>query len=152
MLGLVMSTYGIAMMLGEFSLSQVSDRLGRKPVIMIGLVFFLAQFIGLAVSRDYILIAATFVIVGLGNALFDPTLSAYILDIIPQNIKGVFWVSRARRDRWEAFSGPPWSFCSLTSFRHRVFSWSQWAQCSLLLWCFGSPRQSRRQPGRSKGG
>jgi len=33
MLGLVMSTYGIAMMLGEFGFSQVSDRLGRKPVM-----------------------------------------------------------------------------------------------------------------------
>jgi MFS transporter, DHA1 family, multidrug resistance protein len=88
MLGLVMSTYGIAMMLGEFGLSQVSDRLGRKPVIMIGLLFFSAQFIGLAISRDYILIAATFVIAGLGNALFDPALNAYILDISPTEHHG----------------------------------------------------------------
>ena len=88
MLGLVMSTYGIAMMLGEFGLSQVSDRLGRKPVIMIGLLFFSAQFIGLAISRDYILIASTFVIAGLGNALFDPALNAYILDITPMEHHG----------------------------------------------------------------
>lgn len=95
MLGLVMNTYGIAMMLVEFSPSRMSDRLGRTPVILIGLVFFSAQFIGLAFSRNYILIA--------------------------------------------------------TTFRHRVFSWSQWAQYSLLLWCFGSPGQSHRQPGRNKG-
>jgi len=31
MLGLVMSTYGISMMLGEFSLSHLSDQWGRKP-------------------------------------------------------------------------------------------------------------------------
>ena len=83
MLGLVMSTYGVAMMLGEFSLSRLSDRLGRKPVIVLGLVLFAAQFIGLAFSRDYVLIAAAFVVAGLGNALFDPALSAYILDIAP---------------------------------------------------------------------
>jgi MFS family permease len=83
MLGMVMSTYGIAMTLGEFSLSRLSDRLGRKPVILLGLVLFAAQFIGLAFSRDYVLIALAFVIAGLGNALFDPALSAWILDIAP---------------------------------------------------------------------
>jgi MFS family permease len=83
MLGLVMSTYGIAMTLGEFFLSHLSDRLGRKPVIAIGLVLFAAQFIGLAIFQNYILIAATFVLAGLGNALFDPALSASIMDIAP---------------------------------------------------------------------
>jgi len=83
MLGLVMSTYGIAMTFGEFFLSHLSDRLGRKPVIVCGLIFFAAQFIGLAFFQNYILIAITFVIAGLGNALFDPALSASILDIAP---------------------------------------------------------------------
>jgi MFS family permease len=82
-LGLAMSTYGIAMALGEFGLSHLSDRLGRKPVILLGLILFLAQFIGLAFFRDSILIAVTFVIAGLGNALYDPALSASILDIAP---------------------------------------------------------------------
>jgi MFS family permease len=83
MLGLVMSTYGIAMTLGEFFLSHLSDRLGRKPVIVYGLILFAVQFIGLAFFRNYILIATTFVIAGLGNALFDPALNASILDIAP---------------------------------------------------------------------
>ena len=83
MLGLVMSTYGIAMMFGEFAFGGSSDRVGRKPVIIIGLMFFSAQFIGLAFFRNYVLIAATFVIAGLGNALYDPALTASILDISP---------------------------------------------------------------------
>jgi len=83
MLGLVMSTYGISMALGEFGLSRLSDRLGRKPVILLGLALFSVQFVGLAFFRNYMLIAATFVIAGLGNALFDPALSASILDIAP---------------------------------------------------------------------
>jgi DHA1 family multidrug resistance protein-like MFS transporter len=83
MLGLVMSTYGVALMLGEFGLSHLSDRFGRKPVIIVGLALFSAQFIGLAFSRNYALIAVTFVLAGLGNALFDPALSASVLDIAP---------------------------------------------------------------------
>ena len=81
MLGLVMSTYGIAMTLGEFGLSRLSDRLGRKPVILIGMLLFMAQFVGLALFRNYILIAVSFVIAGLGNALFDPALNASVLDV-----------------------------------------------------------------------
>jgi MFS transporter, DHA1 family, multidrug resistance protein len=83
MLGLVMSTYGIAFMLGEFGLGHLSDRLGRKPVIVIGMLLFTAQFLGLALARDYAFIAVSFVVAGLGNALFDPAMSAAILDITP---------------------------------------------------------------------
>jgi MFS family permease len=83
MLGLVMSTYGIAMAFGEFGLSRSSDRLGRKPIIILGVLLFLAQFIGLALFRNYIWIAVSFIIAGLGNALYDPALSASILDIAP---------------------------------------------------------------------
>lgn len=88
MLGLVMSTYGIAFMLGEFGLSHLSDRLGRKPVIAAGLILFTAQFLGLAFGRSYAVIAASFVIAGLGNALFDPALSAALLDITPAEHHG----------------------------------------------------------------
>jgi len=87
-LGLMMSTYGIAMMLGEFTLSRLSDRIGRKPVLLIGLVMFSAQFIGLAFFRNYLLIATSFIIAGFGNALFDPALSAYFLDIAPAERHG----------------------------------------------------------------
>jgi DHA1 family tetracycline resistance protein-like MFS transporter len=82
-LGLMMSTYGVAMLVGELTLGRLSDRWGRKPVITLGLVLFSAQFIGMAFFRDYLLIAAAFLLAGLGNALYDPALSASILDISP---------------------------------------------------------------------
>ena len=82
-LGLVMSTYGVAFMFGEFALGQLSDRLGRKPVLVLGLLLFSAQFIGLVLFHDVTWIVVTFILAGLGNALYDPALSAYILDITP---------------------------------------------------------------------
>jgi len=83
MLGLMMSTYGVALMFGEFGFGRFSDRFGRKPVIIIGLMLFSAQFIGMAFFRNHVLIAVTFVTAGLGNALYDPALTASILDISP---------------------------------------------------------------------
>jgi MFS family permease len=82
-LGLVMSAYGVSLMAGEFGLSQLSDRWGRKPVILLGLVLFSAQFFGLAFFHNHLLITAAFLVAGLGNALYDPALSATLLDIAP---------------------------------------------------------------------
>jgi MFS family permease len=84
MLGLTMSTYGIALMLGEIALGHLSDRLGRRPLIVLGAILFSAQFFGLAFFRSYLWLSLSFVIAGLGNALYDPALSASILDISPQ--------------------------------------------------------------------
>jgi len=82
-LGLVMSTYGMACTFGEFALGQLSDRLGRKPVLVLGLALFSAQFVGLVIFRDVNWIVVSFILAGLGNALYDPALSAHILDITP---------------------------------------------------------------------
>lgn len=82
-LGLVIGAYGLAFMLGEFTLGQLSDRLGRKPVLVLGLALFSAQFLGLVLFHDATWIMVSFILAGLGNALYDPALSAHILDITP---------------------------------------------------------------------
>jgi len=82
-LGFVLGAYGFAFMFGEFALGQLSDRLGRRPVLMLGLALFSAQFIGLVIFRDATWLVASFLLAGLGNALLDPALSAQLLDITP---------------------------------------------------------------------
>jgi len=82
-LGLVMSAFGVAFMIGEFALGGLSDRLGRKPVLVLGLALFTAQFVGLVIFQDATWIVISFILAGLGNALYDPPLSALILDITP---------------------------------------------------------------------
>lgn len=83
-LGFVMSAYGLAFMAGEFALGQLSDRAGRRPVLVLGLALFSAQFAGLLFFRDTTLIIISFLVAGLGNALYDPALSALVLDITPE--------------------------------------------------------------------
>jgi MFS family permease len=84
-LGFMMSTYGLACTFGEFSLGRLSDRLGRKPVLVLGLALFSAQFVGLVIFRDVTWIVVSFVLAGLGNAIYDPALSALILDLTPSD-------------------------------------------------------------------
>ena len=80
-LGLVMGAFGLAFMVGEFALGQLSDRLGRKPVLVLGLALFSAQFVGLVIFQDMTWIMVSFILAGLGNALYDPALNALLLDI-----------------------------------------------------------------------
>lgn len=82
-LGLAMSMFGLTVMLGELGLGQLSDRLGRKPVLLVGLVLFSAQFLGLILFREFAWITLSFTIAGLGNALYDTALCALILDVSP---------------------------------------------------------------------
>ena len=79
-----MSAYGLAFMAGEFALGQLSDRAGRKPVLVLGLALFSAQFAGLLFFRNTTLIIISFLLAGIGNALYDPALSALVLDITPE--------------------------------------------------------------------
>jgi MFS family permease len=83
-LGFVMSTYGMAFMSGAFVLGQLSDRRGRKPALVLGMALFSAQFIGLVFFHQAAWIVLSFMVAGLGNALFDPALGATILDISPR--------------------------------------------------------------------
>lgn len=82
-----MSTFGVACLFGEVALSRLSDCLGPNPVLLLGLVLFSAQFVGLAVFRDVTWIVVSFILAGVSNAIYDPALSAYILDITPPEHK-----------------------------------------------------------------
>ena len=86
-LGWIMSTFGMTCMFGEIVLGRLSDRFGRKPVLILGLTLFSAQFVGLTICRDTTWIVVSFILAGLGNAIYDPALSAHILDITPPEYK-----------------------------------------------------------------
>ncbi len=81
--GAVISLYGWATMIGSLSLGRSSDRFGRRPVLVVGLVLHAALYGGLLLSDAYGVIIATFVVAGVGEALVNPALTAAYLDITP---------------------------------------------------------------------
>ncbi|MDJ0770960.1 MAG: MFS transporter [Ilumatobacter sp.] len=82
--GAMISCYGWAALIGHLALGRSSDRFGRKPILVLGLVLHSAQYCGLMLSDVYGVIIAAFVIAGLGEALVNPALSAAYLDITPE--------------------------------------------------------------------
>ena len=79
--GIVVGAYGIAMVFGQLVLGQLSDRWGRKPLVMIGLLVSLSLYVGMAMLNSFMGMAIVAAVAGLGQALYSPALSAFVLDI-----------------------------------------------------------------------
>lgn len=79
--GIVVGAYGVAMVFGQLVLGQLSDQWGRKPLVMIGLIISMSLYIGMAMLDSFVGMAIVASISGLGQALYSPALSAFVLDI-----------------------------------------------------------------------
>ncbi|MCP5097442.1 MAG: MFS transporter [Chloroflexi bacterium] len=79
--GMVVGAYGLAMVFGQTVLGRTSDRYGRKPVILIGILLNSLLYIGMAIVVSFQMMMLFAVAAGLGSALIAPALSALYLDI-----------------------------------------------------------------------
>ena len=79
--GLVVGVYGLAMVIGQTALGRLSDRFGRKPVIVVGALLTAMFYAGLAVVTSFSLVILVALVAGLGSALMSPAVSAFYLDI-----------------------------------------------------------------------
>jgi len=80
-LGIIVGGYGLAMLIGQAGLGQLSDRYGRKPLIVLGLLLSGALFPGLIFLQQFGWLVLVAVVSGIGGALVSPALSAAYLDI-----------------------------------------------------------------------
>src|SRR5260370_9882249 len=69
------------MLVGQARLGQLSDRYGRKPLIVLGLLLSFMLYPGLIFIHQFGLIFVVAAVAGTGGALVTPALSAAYLDI-----------------------------------------------------------------------
>jgi DHA1 family tetracycline resistance protein-like MFS transporter len=82
--GVVVGVYGVAMVVGQTALGQASDRFGRRPVIVLGMLLTVSFYLGLAAVTWFPLTLLVAFVAGLGMALTSPAVSAFYLDITPE--------------------------------------------------------------------
>jgi DHA1 family tetracycline resistance protein-like MFS transporter len=85
--GILVGIYGLFSVAGQIGLGQLSDKWGRKPLILAGLVPNMLFFAGLAVLTDYYLMMIGAAFAGLGNALIAPAANAFYLDITAEEYR-----------------------------------------------------------------
>jgi multidrug resistance protein len=79
--GLLAGVLGLAMVLGQIFLGGLSDKYGRKPVIILGLIVFSIFYAGMMFFTRFASCFLVSAIGGIGSALATSATSAYILDI-----------------------------------------------------------------------
>jgi MFS family permease len=72
------------MVLGQVLLGQLSDRLGRKPLIVAGTLLTASFYAILATLRVFPVLVLAAIVAGLGESLAAPARSAFYFDITPQ--------------------------------------------------------------------
>jgi MFS family permease len=73
----------------------LSDRFGRKAVLLISFLVFLIAYLGFALTRNLPLIALLFVFYGLYQGIFRSAGKAFASDFVPQHLRAsaIGWYS-----------------------------------------------------------
>ncbi len=79
--GLLVGVYGLAAVLGQLFLGSLSDKCGRKPVIILGMVISSVFYVGMVFFSRFATCFAVCAVGGIGSALATAATSASILDI-----------------------------------------------------------------------
>jgi MFS family permease len=81
--------FSLAAILTRFGLSDLSDRFGRKTIILPAALIIAANLFLISQARSYPFLILTGFIGGLGQGLIFPALSTYIIDFLGRGHKGL---------------------------------------------------------------
>ncbi|MFL6562401.1 MAG: MFS transporter, partial [Bacillus sp. (in: firmicutes)] len=87
-LGLLMAVYSLMQLIFAPMWGQVSDRIGRKPVMMIGITGLGLSFLIQALSTELWMLFAARIIGGILSSANMPTAMAYVADITTEENRG----------------------------------------------------------------
>jgi MFS transporter, DHA1 family, multidrug resistance protein len=87
-LGLLMAVYSFMQLLFAPMWGRISDRIGRKPVMMIGIFGLAVSFFLMGVSTELWMLFAARIIGGLLSSANMPTVMAYVADITTEENRG----------------------------------------------------------------
>ena len=105
-LALLFVAFAGATSLGSFLAGPVSDRVGRRLPIAVGMGFASLSFIGLFMAGSPLALAASSLALGFGTGFFHPVASALVADVsTPENRGKAFGFYRLMRDLG-TFAGP----------------------------------------------
>lgn len=92
---LIYAGFNLVAALISYPAGALSDRLGRRNVLLVGFAVFLITYVGFALSRNVVLIGGLFVLYGLFQGIFRAVGKALASDLVPEELRasGVGWYS-----------------------------------------------------------
>ena len=92
---LIYAAFNLAAALVSYPAGSLSDRWGRRNILLASFVAFLVAYLGFALARNALLITALFVFYGLYQGIFRSVGKALASDLVPAHVRasGVGWYS-----------------------------------------------------------
>ena len=90
---LIYAAFNLVAALISYPAGSLSDRFGRRDLLLVSFAIFLAAYLGFALTRNLILIGALFVLYGLFQGIFRSAGKALASDLAPNELRagGVGW-------------------------------------------------------------
>ena len=91
----VYAMFNLAAAIISYPAGSISDKFGRKPVLLISFIIFLIAYLGFAFSLSIFFIGVMFVFYGFFQGIFRAVGKSYAADFVPQHLRasGVGWYS-----------------------------------------------------------
>jgi MFS family permease len=80
--------YNIVFVVTAIPAGSLSDRLGRRPVILAAFVLFLATCAAMAFAGHLVVLAIGFILFGVYKGASEGVFKAYVTDVVPSDLKG----------------------------------------------------------------
>ena len=92
---LIYAAFNLVAALISYPAGSLSDRWGRKNILLASFVIFLIAYLGFALTQDILLIAVLFVFYGLYQGIFRAVGKAFAADFVPEHLRasGIGWYS-----------------------------------------------------------
>jgi MFS family permease len=92
---LIYAAFNLVAALISYPAGSLSDRWGRKDILLASFVIFLIAYLGFAVTENMFLIAALFIFYGLYQGIFRAVGKAFAADFVPEHLRasGIGWYS-----------------------------------------------------------
>jgi MFS family permease len=92
---LIYAAFNLVAALISYPAGALSDRWGRRNILLASFVVFFIAYLGFAVTRNVLLIATLFVLYGLYQGIFRAVGKALASDLVPEHLRasGVGWYS-----------------------------------------------------------
>jgi MFS family permease len=92
---LIYAAFNLVAALISYSAGSLSDRWGRKNILLASFIIFLIAYLGFALTQSIFLIGVLFVFYGLYEGIFRAVGKAYAADLVPEHLRasGVGWYS-----------------------------------------------------------
>jgi MFS family permease len=92
---LIYAAFNLAAALISYPAGALSDRVGRKSILVVSFLIFMAAYSGFALTQNHVILMALFIFYGLFQGMFRAVGKSMASDFVPESLRasGIGWYS-----------------------------------------------------------